>query len=131
MVGVLINPRVSKELLVALIEKSVVRSVNHDPEVGHSGTELTVMRLGKRLDGQQKYFKHTVEVRETSIIDGEGVLNVHSVEDGSTTEIRHNNIIEIDGMDPERVAKSFDLKANGTKAYTGKKRGRKPKNQKD
>lgn len=38
-----------------------------------------------------------------------------------------NDVKEVDGMDPIRLASVFDIKADGEKKIAGKKRGRKPK----
>lgn len=36
-------------------------------------------------------------------------------------------VIEIDGMEPVRLGLAYDIKADGLKKATGKKRGRKPR----
>ena len=38
-----------------------------------------------------------------------------------------NDVKEVDGMDPVRLASVFNIKADGANKQTGKKRGRKPK----
>ncbi len=38
-----------------------------------------------------------------------------------------DDVQEVDGMDPVRLASVFDIKADGGNKITGKKRGRKPK----
>ena len=38
-----------------------------------------------------------------------------------------DDVKEVDGMDPVRLASVFDIKADGNKKVAGKKRGRKPK----
>jgi hypothetical protein len=38
-----------------------------------------------------------------------------------------NDVKEVDGMDPIRLASVFDIKADGGNKVAGKKRGRKPK----
>lgn len=38
-----------------------------------------------------------------------------------------NNVLEVDGMEPSRLASVFDIKSNGENKVVGKKRGRKPK----
>jgi hypothetical protein len=45
--------------------------------------------------------------------------------------IHCDQILAVDGMDPERLASAFDLKINGSKKELGKKRGRKSKHQKE
>jgi hypothetical protein len=47
--------------------------------------------------------------------------------DGRRVQLPDTAITRIDGMDPDRCAKAFNLRADGSKARTGKKRGRKPK----
>lgn len=44
---------------------------------------------------------------------------------GVRKNLTHNEILEIDGMTPERLAGSWDLDENGEKLDLGKRRGRK------
>jgi len=46
---------------------------------------------------------------------------------GKKYSVPAEKITIIDGMDPVRLAQAFDIKADGTKKISGKKRGRKPK----
>ena len=58
------------------------------------------------------------------------VLELASVVDGNKKIVPIESILKIYGMDPELLAKAFDIKPDGTDctdAEIGKKRGRKPK----
>lgn len=46
---------------------------------------------------------------------------------GKKYSVPVEKIIIVDGMDPARLALAYDIKADGTKKLSGKKRGRKPK----
>ena len=47
--------------------------------------------------------------------------------DGRHVTLPDSAITRIDGMEPERCARAFNMKPDGKRAQTGKKRGRKPK----
>lgn len=46
---------------------------------------------------------------------------------GKTYTMKVENVQEVDGMEPTRLASVFDVKANGDDKVVGKKRGRKPR----
>jgi len=46
---------------------------------------------------------------------------------GSPFIIKFDDLLEIDGMEPDRLASSFNIKSDGTDKPVGKKRGRKAK----
>lgn len=48
-------------------------------------------------------------------------------DDGKRCLVEYADVTGIDGMEPERLARVYGLKADGTRAKVGKKRGRKPK----
>jgi len=48
-------------------------------------------------------------------------------DDGRRCLVDYDLVTAIDGMKPERLARVYNIKADGTAAKTGKKRGRKPK----
>lgn len=50
-----------------------------------------------------------------------------SLSDGKQTKVPAASIINIDGMDPARFASVYGIKADGSAAKQGKRRGRKPK----
>lgn len=56
------------------------------------------------------------------------VFDVVSTRDGSPSIIDSDSVISIDGMDPERFAEVYDIKADGSTKAPAKRRGRKPKN---
>lgn len=61
-------------------------------------------------------------------IDGSKArFDVISTRDGTSKRLASENIVAIDGMDPERFASVYNVKADGADAKLGKRRGRKPK----
>jgi hypothetical protein len=48
-------------------------------------------------------------------------------EDNAIKEIDVENVISVDGMDEARLAKAFMFSTDGSKLFSGKRRGRKPK----
>ena len=46
---------------------------------------------------------------------------------GKSYTMRIEDVQEVDGMDPARLASIFNIRADGTDKAAGKKRGRKPK----
>jgi hypothetical protein len=46
---------------------------------------------------------------------------------GKNYTMHINDVQEVDGMEPTRLASVFNIKANGENKIAGKKRGRKPK----
>ena len=63
----------------------------------------------------------------TKIIYEEGTIKIHCVHtSGRRYSIPCEEINNIDGMAPERLAAAYDIKIDGNK-NSGKKRGRKPK----
>lgn len=70
--------------------------------------EFTVKRIFKNTDGDLRF-------------------KLVSTCDGSERNLPPLAIINIDGMDPERFAAVYNIKADGDAAKVGKRRGRKPK----
>jgi len=54
-------------------------------------------------------------------------FTLQSTRDGSRRVVSSNAILEIDGMEPNRFASVYNIKADGADAKVGKRRGRKPK----
>ena len=62
------------------------------------------------------------------IITEDGTLKLHCVHtSGRRYSIPCEEVNNIDGMAPERLAAAYDIKPNGNTKSAGKKRGRKPK----
>jgi hypothetical protein len=59
--------------------------------------------------------------------EGELRFQLESTRDGVVRRLPAVAIFELDGMDPERFAAVWDIKADGGAAKVGKRRGRKPK----
>lgn len=52
---------------------------------------------------------------------------VTSTVDGRKRKVLAEDIVSIDGMDPVRLARNYNIKADGSTSIPGKRRGRKPK----
>ena len=62
------------------------------------------------------------------IVAEEGTLKLHCIHtSGRKYSIPCEEVNNIDGMAPERLAAAYDIKPNGNTKSAGKKRGRKPK----
>jgi hypothetical protein len=62
------------------------------------------------------------------IISEDGTLKLHCVHSsGRKYSIPCEEVDNIDGMAPERLAAAYDIKPTGNTKSAGKKRGRKPK----
>lgn len=92
------------------------------------GAEMTIIRplngLGGITQGQTKE-----DVSLTYIRRSETEIEFYCVStiDGRKINVSPNQVIFIDGMDPQKLASVYGLKKDGSPKELGKKRGRKPK----
>jgi hypothetical protein len=108
-------------LLRKLIEK----------EFFHTGTEIDATYRGNDLSGVPIHsFEQTFtvtgifETRKTKRIK----LDCFSTVDGRSIRIDVDNIVNIDGMTPERFAENYMIDTDGGEIKpSGKRRGRRPK----
>lgn len=94
----------------------------------NTNTKLETRYLGKGLDGS-----YTVPSVGTFTVTNIGKIENIIIftlvrTDGFETIVPADNILRIDGMDPVRLAKVYNLKEDGSPGKVGKKRGRKSKN---
>lgn len=62
------------------------------------------------------------------VVFEDGTIKFFSVHNsGRKYSVPCEQVEEVDGMRPERLAAAYDIKANGIQHVEGKKRGRKPK----
>jgi hypothetical protein len=108
-----------KSLATKLVAKKLIKE----------GTEVTARYKGIGLNGESAVFSSGIfTVNKIVPHDGDKiVLSVISTRDGLHRLITHVDIIEIDGMEPNRFASVYDIKADGKDAAIAKRRGRKPK----
>lgn len=108
-----------QDLLQTLIERKIVGPYT---EVD---VAVPIVGLGGEcLDRQVRSYV----VMDTPRLEGStwvmiGADTVH----GKRRTIRGHDIVAIDGMEPERVADTYDLCEDGSPKKLGKRRGRKPK----
>ena len=92
------------------------------------GASLTVNRPCRGLGGiTQGEVKETVSLsiikRESKIVK---FMCISSV-DGRPLQVKPDQVLTIDGMDPLKLASVYGMKKDGSNKTLGKKRGRKPK----
>mgnify|MGYP003587986906 FL=1 len=92
------------------------------------GAEMTIERpligMGGTTQGRTKETVSLAYIRRKNS-DVEFFCN--STVDGRQIHVVPNQIITIDGMEPNKLASVYGLKKDGSFKETGKKRGRKPK----
>lgn len=92
-------------------------------------TEVVARYRGSSISGDMNVVSTDIfsvmEVME--MVDDNIILVVESTRDGHRRRIFVTDILEIDGMEPNRFASVYDIKADGADAKVGKRRGRKPK----
>lgn len=109
-----------KSLATKLIDKRLI----------NESTEVVARYKGSSISGDTSVVGTDIfSVDQVLGADQEGVIfiRVTSTRDGSKRIICHRDIIEIDGMEPNRFASVYNIKADGGDAAVGKRRGRKPK----
>ena len=96
----------------------------------NENTEVVARYKGSSISGDPSMiFTGIFSVVSTLVgADGKTIsFHVVSTLDGHRRIVKHSDILEIDGMDPNRFASVYDIKADGVDATIGKRRGRKPK----
>jgi hypothetical protein len=104
------------ELVKALIERGVINDSTCIV------ADCPVMVMG----GMPADIELTLTVDRVQILDG--TIRIYaSNQEGRKYNVPAHNIKSIDGMDPIRLAAAYDIKPDGHRGISGKKRGRKPK----
>jgi len=99
----------NEDLLISLINNGIV----------NEGTEVTILRAGYNIGGSNTVRSlQYVELREIEVIDNKACLTGISIIDGTQHKLQARHILQVDGMNPERLNEAFKT--------DGKKRGRKP-----
>lgn len=109
-----------KSLATKLVAKNLINET----------TEVMARYKGSSISGDVSVVSTDVfTVAKVLGTDAEGTMffSVNSTRDGSQRIIRHKDIVEIDGMEPNRFASVYNIKADGGDAAIAKRRGRKPK----
>ena len=95
----------------------------------NESTEVVARYRGSSISGDMNVVStdifSVVEVLE--MVDDTILLSVQSTRDGHTRRVFVTDVLEIDGMEPNRFAAVYNIKADGSAATVGKRRGRKPK----
>ncbi len=109
-----------KSLATKLIDKNLI----------NENTEVVARYKGSSISGDASVVGTDIFSvdKVLGLVDEEKIfIQVTSTRDGSKRVICHRDIIEIDGMEPNRFASVYNIKADGGDATVGKRRGRKPK----
>lgn len=97
----------------------------------NTNTELTCKYKGATIDGRAMANEQAI-ILVNNISFNEDlqkyVFTGKSTFDGSAKQFDQDQIVEIDGMDPNRFARVFGISPVGGTIKEGKRRGRKPKN---
>ncbi len=110
----------NKSLATKLVAKNLINET----------TEVVARYRGSSISGDPNMvFTGIFSVVATLIgADGETIsFHVQSTRDGHNRVVKYSDILEIDGMEPNRFASVYNIKADGVDAKVGKRRGRKPK----
>jgi hypothetical protein len=93
-----------------------------------AGTEVEARYLGAGLSGKfDMLVSGGFTIEGASLSGGTVYFTLTSTADGSQKRLPALAVTSIDGMDPERFASVYNVKADGGEAKVGKRRGRKPK----
>lgn len=105
-----------KELIKALVLKKIIKK----------GTKIlaSILRTGASGYPVRKLYLLTIDHIDDNKINFICKIPPNTNE---TTVINYSQILDIDGMDPVRLGKTFNLSSDGSYSAPGKKRGRKSK----
>lgn len=106
------------ELVQKLIEKSAIKQ-RTEIEAYYKGMDLSGARIAR--------VRGNFIVLGARLVEGRIWFDGLSTIDGRRDRFLAEDILLIDGMDPERFAQNFGLNMEGEPLRQGKRRGRKPK----
>ena len=98
--------------------------VLNDRGILSENTKIVAHYKGYTLDGSKIDTKGELLIKK---IDSNFNIEATPLFGHTKYNIKINDILEIDGMDPKRLGKVFNINYDGSLRNTGKKRGRKPK----
>lgn len=105
-------------LMRALLARDIVRP----------STEIEARYKGVDLSGSERYkFTGGFILRSHAERHGHLYLHCASTRDGRPYEIMAEDVLTIDGMDPERLAMIYNIRPDGEPMKAKARRGRKPK----
>lgn len=91
-------------------------------------TEITARYKSVSISGDQNIVAQDVfTVDAIHTLEDKILFEATSTRKGERMVLTHSGIVEIDGMEPNRFAAVYNIKADGSAVATGKRRGRKPK----
>lgn len=90
-------------------------------------TKILANYKGYTLDGSTIPSKGELLVKEIDIKESTIDILATPLFGQTKYKISVKDIIEIDGMNPQRLGRVFNINIDGSTRITGKKRGRKPK----
>jgi hypothetical protein len=106
------------DLVQKLIEKGAIKQ-RTEIEAYYKGIDLSGARLAR--------VRGNFIVLGARLVEGRISFDGLSTIDGTRERFLADDILMVDGMDPERFAHNFGLDINGETLRQGKRRGRKPK----
>lgn len=90
-------------------------------------TKILANYKGYTLDGSTIPSRGELLVKQMDITETNIMIQATPLFGQTKYQIGLKDIIEIDGMDPVRLGKVFNINSDGSQRVTGRKRGRKPK----
>lgn len=101
----------------------------HEKKVIGEGTEVEALHKAIGLGNINSVFvPGEFSISKIHVKEDNVYFDLLTLRDGSLVRVPAENVLTIDGMDPVRYASVYNIKADGTSAKQGKRRGRKPKN---
>ena len=92
----------------------------------NDNTRIRALCPVRLMGGAPSTHNLTLTVDRVMFMDDAVIIDA-SHKDGRKFRVPAEQIYEVDGMDPARLAAAYDIKPDGLKKIAGKKRGRKSK----
>lgn len=98
-------------------------------EKGILGTNTKILAnyKGYTLDGTEIPSQGELLIKQIESSESEFYVIATPLFGQNRYKIQLKDILEVDGMDPYRLGRVFNINSDGTDKIVGKKRGRKPK----
>ena len=90
-------------------------------------TVITAYHMSKDIYGKMQRKVDQFTLVNVYSIGGQYQLKLKTLLGSDEVMVRANDVVALDGMDPERFVDIYDINPDGSTKQIGKKRGRKPK----